>query len=177
MLQNVTVCLQDGCSRDVSRGTSSAPTSSFRLCPRSSSVLHQHSRHLHLPLADSYTALLFSCLPRDERSKQTDWLLGPSGLIHSYRLQTVLSFSPLLSLSISLSNPETLCYEHFGFRLMLSFCLTVTCCCYRFMFFFFPSLFVWLSPPHCCKIGLKDEVVTSSGLKCTDFCPCIVWCV
>lgn len=72
-------------------------------------LLHLHRRALlptplHLPLAGSWTALLFSHLPRDEKSEQTDWLLGLSGLIHSYRLQTEAFFLSL-SAAFSLYHP------------------------------------------------------------------------
>ena len=165
MLQSI--CLQFGCRTDASWNFLNR-NFSLRLCSLAS--LSSTTRDMSTcPWLAVKTGLLFSHLPRDERSKQSDWLLRLSELIHSYRQQMMLSFPlSMLPLHIFPSNPQTLFHcQHFSFRLIPSFCLTATFCCYRFSWSTFSS--------NCCRRGMKDRVVTNSSQKYTNFHSYMAW--
>lgn len=154
---------------------SSPPTPSFGLGPPAPSPSSSSAADSSLP-APGWQLDCPVILPSAQRwEERADWLT-PGAVRSNPQLQATnwgfVSFSLLLSLYITLYTPQTFfCSQHSGFRLMLSFCLAVTFCCYRFIF----SVCCLTFSPYCCRGGRRDRVVTSSSLKCTNFCPCTVW--
>lgn len=129
----------------------------LRFCPLASRC----SDSQHLPPAGSFTALLFSSVHRNERlSWGNPQLQATNGAFFLSLSPCFLLYSPntLFLLSTLWLEANALFLPHC--HLLLSLLLSFHCEVFFFLF-------------HNSKRWMRDKIVTSSGLKCINSCPCM----